>query len=193
MSIEYYNRNADDFFDNTCDVDMLELYKRFEHYLPKSSRILDAGCGSGRDTKYFLAQGYVVEAIDASEEMVKRARDFTGCDIKQQFFQEIKFENELDGIWSCASLLHVPKQDIPKVFKKFITALKQNGCWYMSFKYGEYERTKEGRLFNDYTEDTLQALIAKYEELHILELWLTEDRRPERDDKWINVLVKKGK
>lgn len=192
-STQYYNTNTQEFFDNTFDVDMTLIYSRFEKYLTEEAKILDAGCGSGRDTKYFLSRGYNVIAIDGSEEMVKCARDFTGINVQQQFFQNISFQNEFDGIWSCASLLHVPKKDINTVFNKFIKALKTDGIWYMSFKYGENERTKDNRLFNDYTEESLSNLVSQYKQLKIVELWLTDDRRPDRDDKWVNALVKKIK
>lgn len=190
-STEYYNTNTQEFFANTFDVDMTLIYSRFEKYLTKEATILDAGCGSGRDTKHFLSQGYNLLAIDASEEMVKCARAFTGIHVEQQLFQDISYQNKFDGIWSCASLLHVPKKDIHTVFNKFIKALKTDGIWYMSFKHGEKERTKDTRLFNDYTKQTLFDLLKQYKQVEIIELWLTDDRRPDRDDKWINALVKK--
>lgn len=190
-STDYYNQNADEFFNTTCDVDLSEIYSKFEKYLPKKATILDAGCGSGRDSKYFLSLGHNVTAMDASEEMVLRARGLTGLAVKKMFFQDISDTNIYDGIWSCASLLHVPKADIDEVFKKFIDALKDKGVWYMSFKYGASEREKDNRLFNDYTEETITELISKYDQLSILELWLTDDRRPDRNDKWLNVIVKK--
>jgi len=190
-STKYYDTNTQEFFDNTFDVDMTLIYSRFERYLNKEAKILDAGCGSGRDTKYFLSKGYDVAAIDASKEMVKCASDFTGIQVQQLLFQDIPYQNEFDGIWSCASLLHVPKQEIYSVFDKFIKALKIGGIWYMSFKYGEGERTKDNRLFNDYTNESLSEILNQYKQLQIIELWLTDDRRSDRDDKWINALVKK--
>lgn len=190
-STNYYNENADDFFTNTCDVDMSGLYEKFEALLPANAKLLDAGCGSGRDTKHFLSKGYQVNAMDASDEMVKRACAFTGIDVKKAYFEEIEEKDAYDGIWSCASLLHVPKQSIPTIFEKFIAALKPERIWYMSFKYGEDERTKDGRLFNDYTESSLNVLLDEHPQLKLIEMWLTDDRRPDRDDKWLNVIVRK--
>ncbi len=191
QSEKYYNENADDFYNSTCDVDLSDIYKKFEKYLCSDAYILDAGCGSGRDSKYFLSHDYKVAAIDASQEMVIRAKELTGLDVKEMYFQEVVEKEVYDAIWACASLLHVPKKDIDEVLQKFTDALKVSGIWYMSFKYGEDEREKENRLFNDYTEKSLKSLISKYTELSILELWLTDDRRADRDDKWINLIVKK--
>jgi SAM-dependent methyltransferase len=191
QSEEYYNENADDFYNSTCDVDLSDIYNKFEKYLPEKAHILDAGCGSGRDSKYFLSKGYEVSAIDASREMAARAKVLTGLNVREMYFQDIRDVEVYDAIWTCASLLHVPKNDIDEVLQKLTKSLKSSGVWYMSFKYGDTEREKDNRLFNDYTEETLQDLISNYPQLSILELWLTDDRREDRDDKWINLIVKK--
>jgi len=192
QSTNYYDQNADEFFNTTCDVDMSQLYSRFEKYLPNKAKVLDAGCGSGRDSKHFLSIDYETYAVDASKEMVKRASALTGLNIEQKLFQDFEYKNEFDGIWSCASLLHIPKKDIDEVIKKFIRALKNDGVWYMSFKHGDQEREKDNRLFNDYTEASLKELLSKYSELSIEELWSTEDKRPDRDETWVNAIVKKN-
>lgn len=120
--------------------------------------------------------------------MVKSAKEYTGLDVKHMYFQDINEANKYDAIWSCASLLYVPKDTINIVFKKFITSLKNEGIW---FKYGEEERIKGNRLFNDYTEEYIQNLISKFKDLKIIDLWFTNDKREDRNDKWINVIVKK--
>ena len=190
-TVKFYDSNAKDFFESTYAVDMLVVYKKFETYLRPPPQILDAGCGSGRDTKYFLDKGHDVLAIDASSEMVKLACTLTNIDVKHMTFQELKYIEEFDAIWSCASLLHIKKSEIPLVFSKFIKALKVSGVWYMSFKVGESEREKDGRLFNDYNEESLRDILDSYDALSVCEIWLTEDRREDRDDKWINAIVKK--
>ena len=88
-SEQYYNENANDFINTTVNVDLSELYEKFLKYVPKNSHVLDAGCGSGRDSKYFLDNGFKVSAIDASIEMVKGAKLLTGLDVKQIYFQDI--------------------------------------------------------------------------------------------------------
>ena len=191
-TVQFYDSNAKDFFESTYAVDMLDVYKKFETYLSPHSKILDAGCGSGRDTKYFLDQGHGVQAIDASTEMVKLARELTKIDVQHMTFQELKYVEDFDAIWSCASLLHITKTEIPLVFSKFIKALKNNGVWYMSFKMGDSEREKDGRLFNDYTEESLRDILKTFDTLNVCEIWLTEDRREDRDDKWINAIVRKS-
>ena len=72
-TLDYYNENAEAFCENTVNADMSSQYNMFEKYMFDGARVLDFGCGSGRDTKYFIEQGYHVEAIDGSEELCKRA------------------------------------------------------------------------------------------------------------------------
>ncbi len=145
----YYNENAQAFFDGTVNADMSENYKEFLERLPKNGYILDAGCGSGRDTKKFMDMGYKVQAIDASSEMCRLANSHTGLEIRQMRFQELEERSIYDGIWASASLLHVRKEELLYVLRKLNEALKPQGILYASFKYGEFEGERNGRYFHD--------------------------------------------
>ena len=192
MTLEFYNQNAESFFNDTIQVDMSELYRPFVQRVKPSGLILDAGCGSGRDAKAFLAMGFQVDAMDASVEMVKLASQFTGLPVKQQTLESITDIESYDGIWACASLLHLPEALLPKVFTQFEAALKPMGVWYMSFKYGCGEREKDGRVFTDLNEEGLQELLKHCPSLSIVEQWVTVDKRPDRDERWLNVVVCKN-
>ncbi|UJZ95067.1 class I SAM-dependent methyltransferase [Photobacterium damselae subsp. damselae] len=146
MTIQYYNENAQSFVDGTVNVDMEALYSPFVKLLRDNALILDAGCGSGRDTKAFLSMEFDVEAIDASEEMVRHATAYTGINVKQQTFQDIDVSNSYDGIWACVSLLHVPQDQLFTVFNQLEKTLKAGGVWYFSFKYGNEEREKDKKM-----------------------------------------------
>ena len=117
-NIDYYNIYADDFYAGSVDADMSEWRNRFIKYLPDGGRVLDAGCGSGRDSKAFIVQGYSVVAIDASREMCLRASELLGQEVWQMRFDEMSFDDEFDGVWACASLLHVPVSEMADVLKK---------------------------------------------------------------------------
>lgn len=191
MTIQYYNDNAQSFVDGTVNVDMEALYSPFVKLLPDNALILDAGCGSGRDTKAFLLMGFDVAAIDASEEMVRHATAYTGINVKQQTFQDIDVSNSYDAIWACASLLHVPQEQLLIVFSRLEKALKAGGVWYFSFKYGNEERIKDGRTFTDMNEESIRTLLSQFPTLMEESVWLTLDARPDRDEKWLNVIVRK--
>ena len=191
MSISYYQQHAQRFFDETAWVDMSELYNCFLAYLPPGARILDAGCGSGRDARAFLAHGYAVEAFDASSEMAQRAQALTGLPVSVMRFEDFNSPARYDGIWCCASLLHVAEADLPAVFARLANALKPNGAWYVSFKLGRGEREKDGRRFTDMNEARLHELIRALPELEVKAVWQTADKRVGRNEAWLNGLMMK--
>ena len=189
-TIEYYNRNAEAFAAGTISADMSVCLSRFLEYIEPGSRVLDAGCGSGRDSLYFLGKGYIVDAFDAAEEICKIASSNIGIDVKCLRFEDLSGEDEYDGIWACASLLHVKKKDLPEVFHKLNALLKNGGILYASFKYGTAEREKEGRHFSDLSEKELFDLVT-CAGMRILELFVTKDVRPGRgNEAWVNVIAK---
>lgn len=192
MTINYYQHNADSFFTATVAVDMSSLYAPFVEALTPSELILDAGCGSGRDAKAFAEMGYRVEAFDASSEMVARAARYSGLPVRQRSFADISETARYDGIWCCASLLHVPGDELPGVMQRLATALKPGGVWYVSFKYGTGEREKEGRRFTDLDEAGLTALVAALADIDITRMWQTLDKRPDRSETWLNALLLKA-
>ena len=191
-TLDYYNQNADAFIQGTQNADMSEQYRFFLKYLAPGCRILDLGCGSGRDSAFFSASGFEVTAADGSEELCRRVRENYGIDALCIKFEELAFDGEFDAVWACASLLHVGKRDMPKVLGKVSAALKPGGVLYASFKYGSGERTCGGRFYNDYTERDLDALLTASTDLRLLEFQISEDARPEcAGQRWLNMIAKK--
>jgi cyclopropane fatty-acyl-phospholipid synthase-like methyltransferase len=192
LSVNYYNKNAKDFFENTVEANMSEAYEKFNNYLKKGDSILDLGCGSGRDSKYFSEYGYNVVSADYSYEMVKMASEYLKKDVTQSDMRNMNFKNKFDGIWACASILHIEKSEIPKVLKNCHMALKNNGILYMSFKYGEGEVERGGRHFSNFTENSFSNLLNTLNFFDICEFWKTADVRTNREDEfWLNVIVRK--
>ena len=191
-TINYYNLNAKKFIENTLNADMHITQERFLRLLTENRFILDFGCGSGRDTKYFLEKGYRVEATDGSSELCKLASAFTGIEIKEMLFQDLDARGKYEGIWACSSILHLPKKELLPVIRKMCDALKDNGVIYTSFKYGDFEGERNGRYFTDFTEDTFDKFIKAIPELTIEEEWITSDVRPGRgEEKWLNLILRK--
>jgi len=192
MLVDYYDAHAKSYYEHTISADMSSLYQPFLALVHPCGHILDAGSGSGRDTKEFLRQGYTVTAIDASWKMTKLSSQLIGQQTLQMRFQDMAFQECFDGIWACASLLHVPRDEIDQVFQRFTAALKPGGVWYMSFKLGNEERITADRLFNDYNEQLIKQLLSKHPSLELLEVWQTSDKMPNsRNLRWINVLARK--
>ena len=191
MSIQYYQDNAESFFSSTVNVNMDNVYGPFVNHLIPGSRILDAGCGSGRDTKFFLEKGYKVDAFDASSKLAERASAYTGIEVKVATFNDVDAVERYDGIWCCASLLHVPKEMLPSVMAKLSTALKPQGIWYVSFKYGNAERLVQGRTFTDMDEQALSVLVGQIRTVEVSKMWTSTDNRPGREEIWLNALLVK--
>lgn len=191
MSITYYDQHADAFVAATASVDMSSLYDRFLPHLAPGARILDAGCGSGRDSAHFLRLGFAVEAFDASAEMVSRARALTGLPVRCCRFEQYQTEPPLDAIWACASLLHVPAGALPDTLDHLAHLLKEDGIFYCSFKYGAGQVERDGRRFTNLDETSLARLLAPLP-LQIATLWQTADLRPGREaERWLNAILRK--
>ena len=190
-TIDYYNRQAEQFIQSTFSVDMESLYLYFLNELPKHARILDLGCGSGRDSLAFKNKGYLVDAIDYSEVLVQRAIQFTGIQVKLKSFYEIEEHEIYDGIWACASLLHCERDRLAEVIERLIKASKPNGVLYMSFKYGSTDREKDGRKFTDLNENQARDLLEQFAHVQLIKQWMTLDQRPDRQEQWLNLLWKK--
>ena len=189
-TLEYYNENAEAFVAGTVSVDFKQTQDRFLEKLNKGAYILDFGCGSGRDTKYFLSQGYKVDAVDGSGELCRIASEYTGIEVKHSRFQELCEQQKYDGIWACSSILHLSKEELKVVLGKMAVALKENGVIYTSFKYSEYEGERNGRYFTDFTIETFTEFIKEIDCLRIKEYWITGDVRPGRgEERWLNLLL----
>jgi SAM-dependent methyltransferase len=192
-TVAWYDRHAASFTADTERADVAELRTRFLRYLPDGGRILDVGCGVGRDALAFCQAGYSTVAFDASERMVELARDRlpASCPVLRMRFDEMAWRAEFDGVWACASLLHVPAAELPDVARRIVEALRPGGVWYASFKQGTGERRSGGRMFLNHTEESLAAAMAELP-VDILETWTTIDVRSGRAGEfWTNGLVRR--
>lgn len=189
----YYDQNANLFFSGTVEVDMGPVYQRFMPLLNAGASILDAGCGSGRDSLYFHTEGFSVTAFDLSEQLVGLARQHTSLPVQQCAFTHFESSTQYDGIWACASLLHVPLFELPETMDYLSSYLKPQGVFYCSFKYGEGEVERGGRRFTNLTESSLLSVL-EGTQLTVKEVWQTGDQRANRTEElWLNaLLIKKG-
>ena len=197
-TLDYYQRNAKDFFSQTINVDMQNVYQPFLEYLPKphlsnQQKILDVGCGSGRDSVFFANQGFEVVAIDGSKSLIELAQQTdTRIDWQCLRFDEIakqSWQNQFTGIWACASLLHVPFDDLPKILNDLLSCLRPTGILYASFKYGNSERKKDGRFFCDMNEERWQLIENQLNNAKPLKFWQTIDNRKNLQDIWFNLIL----
>ena len=194
FTIQYYDDHAEEYKANTIGVDMGDIRSRFLAHLPEGARILDFGCGTGRDTKAFRDLGYEAAALDGSEKLCRIAEDYTGIPVKCMDFRDYSpAEGEYyDGIWACASLLHLKRAELIPVMRNLGAALKEGGALYLSFKYGDSEGERNGRYFTDFTLEGIWEFMKMLPEFSILEYWLSRDVRPGRgDEKWLNMILER--
>lgn len=187
QTLEYYNTNADSFIAATANVEFGKLQRRFASILPENGRILDLGCGSGRDSLAFLKSGFFVDAVDGSEAMVQAASELTGPPVVNALFDEYEPTGEYDGIWACISLLHAPSQNLPATIRRYVAHLKPDGVFYMSVKLGAFEGSRNGRWFTNLIEDALLSIIDRIDGIRIDPIDVTPDARTGREsEKWLN-------
>ncbi len=188
----FYNENAKEFFESTIDSNMEKIYIRFENHLKKNDKILDLGCGSGRDSKYFKEKNFQVVSIDYSEELCKLAKENLNLDVICMDIKNIDYFEEFNGIWACASLLHIEKNKILEVVNSCYTSLKKNGIIYVSFKYGTEEKEVGDRFFNFYEEESFNSVIYQTK-FNLKEFWTTDDvRETHKGEKWLNAILERN-
>ena len=191
-TLNYYNQCAEAYNETTLNIEFDSKREMLLKYLQPNAHILDLGCGSGRDSKGFLQKGYKVTAVDGSKELCKIASKNIGQDVICQLFNELDAVNEFDGVWACASLLHLPTNELKQTLKRVEKALKKDGYFYASFKYGDFEGERDGRYFNDFTEVSFSTLLKEFPNLELQEVEVTTDVIPGRENvSWLNLIMKK--
>ena len=192
-TLDYYNKNSEEYFNSTLNVDMTNTYKPFLKLVPKGGKILDLGCGSGRDSMNFMKLGYEVTAVDGAKELAKKASVLLGKEVIVSTFEELKLKEKFHGIWACASLLPIKREDLKTVLNNLYNNLEDNGVFYMSFKYGEKEYVDDkNRYFNCFTDESIISFINENTKFNILDLYITEDKLGRVNEvKWVNLICNK--
>lgn len=193
-TIDFYNDNANKYFESTKDGNMLEKYNSFLKHIPSNGSILDFGCGSGRDSKYFIEQGYSVTAIDGSKELCKLASEYIGQDVMCMNFLELNDINMYDGIWACASIIHLTYDELLSVIPKMIMSLKDHGIIYTCFKNGEGNEVVDGKYFTYLTKDGFIDVIIKFNELELIDYYDSRSVTNMNETRyWNNFVLRKTK
>lgn len=175
QSVKYYNDNAQEFYDRSVNCDLSDSYGKFLSRIPDGGKILDAGCGSGRDSRYFLDAGYQVDAFDASEQMVSLAAKKINQSVQHMTFQDMQFELMFDGVWACASLLHVPYSEKVMVYQNIWRSLKSGGVFYASYKTGNSEMVIAERIFHNINKELAEEYLIN-SGFELLEYWEESDK-----------------
>lgn len=189
-TLQFYEAHAEDYFDRTVLADLSPLYDAFLKHVRPGGRILDVGCGSGRDLKNFRARGFDPIGVDASHALIKKAAEFSGVMCLPMKFEEIDFDRCFDAVWACASLLHIPKSTIFSILQRLNRALVKDGALFVSVQIGEGEKVSaDGRYFVYYTPDELAAVLTK-SGFSVTEIWVSTDSLADREPiRWVNIIA----
>ena len=189
--IAYYDAHARDYAEPTRQIDLSRIHDRFLAHVRPGGLILDVGSGAGRDTLAFLERGFEVEAIEPSSELAAATEEFTGIAPRRIRVQELCEVNKFDGIWACASLIHVPHGELQDAVHRIAIAAKPSAPIYISFKLGVGERTApDGRTFSDLDEVGLRTLVDQIDCLTIDECWISDGEGIARGrNRWINAIL----
>ena len=192
-TLSYYEGSAVEYAERTLGADLASIYDQFLELVPRGARILDAGCGAGRDLKAFLSKGYKPFGIDASQALADMAHKYSRAPTQVRRIEDIEFDREFDGVWACASLLHLPKNMMPCALSKLNRALVDGGIIYISVQVGDEEGLgADGRFFARYQDWELAELLEK-SNFRVLSSWLSADTLSGRDElTWENVLARKS-
>ena len=192
-TLNYYNENAKEYFETTKNLKTIEIYKEFLSMVKSSGKVLDLGCGSGRDSLYFKNAGFDVTSVDGSIELAKEAEKLINQEVIVSKFEDFKSEERFDGIWACASLLHVRRENIGEVLRNLADNLNKGSVFYLSFKYGDDEYIDErGRYFNCYKEEGFEKMVSSIKEYKVKSMYKTGDSLGGRANlTWLNIILER--
>ena len=188
---KYYEINAKRYAKETFPADMSEQYKRFLPLLREYARILDVGSGSGRDACYFQKKGYQVTALEPSKNLCREIWKVFSGEIVCSDIQSYQPDQRYDGIWACASFLHLQEKEVLSFFEKINLYLNEKGIVYLSGKNGiTIGKAADGRYFLEFTEQLVGKILAVNDRMKLEELWYTEDVSGRKGFRWMNVVLK---
>jgi SAM-dependent methyltransferase len=153
LTLEHYNQRSEDFWEGTRSHDVCQNITALLQFIESAppSRILDFGCGPGRDLKRFTELGHVAVGLEGATHFAAMARAHSGCEVWQQDFLKLDLpDNDFDGVFANAALFHVPSQELPRVLLQLHACLKPGGVLFSSNPHGHNEEGWNGERYGVY-------------------------------------------
>lgn len=185
-----YEARAAAFWEGTRDHDVSQNMNCLLDALgPGRHRILDFGCGPGRDLKVFRDAGHEAVGLDACPSFVDHARDYSGCEVLQQNFLQLDLpQGGFDGIFANASFFHVPSAQMPAVLDAFHHSLRPGGHLFMSNPRGAGEGFN-GRSYVTFLELEDYARLLQQAGFELLTHYYRPPGLPRDQQPWLALLA----
>ncbi len=194
-TLAHYERTAQQFFEGTRDHDVSQNIAALLGAItaPPPLRILDLGCGPGRDLKRFTELGHLATGLDGSAQFVRMARDHSGCEVWQQDFIDLQLpQAAFDGVFANASLFHVPSAALPDVLRRLHAALKPGGVLFSSNPRGDNREGWNGPRYGSYYDYETWAGFVTAAGFAPLHHYYRPDGLPREQQPWLASLWRKG-
>ena len=193
QTLRYYSENAAPYLASRPTAESRNI-RNFMNALPPGGRVLELGCGSGRDTEVFRKSGFDVVPTDGCDEIAVLAEQRLGSPVSVMRFDQLDAFDEFDGVWANASLHHVPREGLPHVLTLIHRALKRGGVHYANYKAGGKDGRDERARYYSYL--SMAQMMAAYQESgawEVLEQFAYDsDKRYETTvGSWVGVMARK--
>ena len=188
-TLSWYKENAPLYAEETKNSLVYDALGEFLSRVEEKGRILDLGCGSGRDSFFFLQRGFSVDSLDGSEDMKREADRLFGINVRLSDFLSLDEYEEYDGVWAQASILHLEEENLRKALFLISRSLKNGGVFYSSFRKGDEDGYEGGRWYTNMTESRFSSLLPS--NLHIEKVWEGKDVRPGVNKTWLSIISRK--
>ena len=186
---DFYESNAKAYFERTNRVDPSPILTPLLRHLQPGSAILDIGCGSGRDLKWFKAKGFDPAGLERSPSLAVMASDHSNCPVSIADLFDYQPPNHFDCILLIGTLVHLPKPELPRALRKIMRMLKPDGIMYMSMKaWGGSEMSEDGRVFQLWSDSELRREFSRLG-LEVLEHSRSRSLLGNRDV-WLGYILK---
>lgn len=195
-TLAHYQTNAASFWEGTRDHDVTQNYAALLDNLASAppSRILDFGCGPGRDLGYLRSLGHEAIGLDGCPAFCRMARAYSGCEVLEQDFLALSLPPAyFDGVFANASLFHVPGSELPRVLEELRASLTPTGVLFSSNPRGNNDEGWHGGRYGCYWDEGRWCEIVTAAGFDLIDRYYRPTGKPRAEQPWLATVWRKGR